>query len=470
MSLRRRPRAHVSILLFLAMLYGAVLTAGPASATSPVSPATQGVGPDALVLQSSVPVDDRMTDYTFSTPDLPGTTVARVMLPTSYVANPAQRYPVLYLLPGCCDPGMRQSRWSDPNLGDAERLTAGKDVIVVMPEGDLGSWYTDWANAGTQGQYLWESYLVDQLVPLVDSSFRTTAGRSGRAIAGLSMGGYGALAIASRHPDLFTAVASFSGFPNTNDNPQQFTDVSTASGGQPNSLWGDRATDQVTWRGHDPTDLAGNLGGVLVYLAAGNGTPGPLPDPNTDPTDIANDEAKEKIALKETLSLTYALRAAKVPVTLNRYGKGVHAWPYWRRDLQQFLPVLMKRFAAATSAPATFTFKAPEPTFSAWGYSVTMTRKVTEFATVSGVTSSGLTLTGSGSAVVTTAPRYTADGQYQVTVVTKAGTTQLTITASDDGRLTVPIVLGASNTVQQYLPNSTWKRTLEKAAVTIAAG
>ena len=195
------------------------------------------------------------------------------------------------------------------------------------------------------------------------------------------MGGYGALAIASRHPDLFTAVGSFSGFPNTNLNPQQFTDVSSASGGTQDSLWGNRTTDQVTWRGHNPTDLAANLGGLLVYLATGNGTPGPLADPNTDPTDISNDEANEKIALSETMSLTWALRASKVPVTLNRYGKGVHAWPYWRRDLQQFLPGLMKRFAAATPAPASFTFKATEPVFSAWGYTVAMTRKVKEFAT-----------------------------------------------------------------------------------------
>ena len=376
---------------------------------------------------------------------------------------------MLYLLPGCCDPGLRQSRWSDPNLGDAERLTAGLDVIVVMPEGHLGSMYTDWANPGTLGQFFWESYLVNQLVPWIDSSFRTTAARSGRAIAGLSMGGYGALAIASRHPDLFTAVASFSGFPNTNLDPQQFTDVSTASGGQQDSLWGDRATDQVTWRGHNPTDLAANLHGMLVYLASGNGTPGPLPDPNTDPADVANDEANEKIALQETLSLTWALRAAGVPVTLNRYGKGVHAWPYWRRDLQQFLPGLMKRFAAATPPPATLTFKATEPDFSAWGYSVAMTRKVTEFATLSAVTATGFTLTGSGSAVVTTAPRYVADQQYQVAVTVRSVTTHRTVTATDDGQLTIPLVLGASNTVQQYSPNSAWKRVLEKAQVTIAA-
>ena len=150
MSLRVRPRALVSMLSCLALTFGALLAVEPAGAAGPT---TQGVGPDSLVTQSIVPVDDRMTDYTLTTPDLPRSTVARVMLPTGYAASPAKRYPVLYLLPGCCDAGIRQSRWSDPSLGDAERLTAGLDVIVVMPEGDLGSMYTDWSSAGTQGQY-----------------------------------------------------------------------------------------------------------------------------------------------------------------------------------------------------------------------------------------------------------------------------------------------------------------------------
>ena len=90
-------------------------------------------------------------------------------------------------------------------------MTAGQPLIVVMPDGGRGGWYSNWHNGGRGGPPAWESYHIGQLIPLVDRRFRTVAARRGRAIAGLSMGGFGAFSYAARHPDLFTAAASFSG-------------------------------------------------------------------------------------------------------------------------------------------------------------------------------------------------------------------------------------------------------------------
>lgn len=445
-----------------------LLPAVPSIAATPAARAYVAI--TGLTLRSVTPVDGRMTDYTFTTPALPAVTHLRVTLPAGYASHPATRYPVLYLLHGCCSPAPRQAIWTDPGLGDAERLTANDGVITVTPDGDLGSMFTDWSFPGVSGQWFWETYFVRQLIPWIDGNFRTVADHTGRAIAGVSMGGYGAAAIAARHPDLFAAVASFSGFPDTNVAPADFTNTSKSDGGLAQSLWGARSTDAVSWHGHNPTDLAMNLRGVAVQLASGNGLPGPLPDPNTGAAQLYFDRANERNVLRQTSLFAAALKTAGVPYTFDAYGNGLHVWPYWRRDLQQWLPTLMAVFAAHTPPPTTFSFTAVEPTFSAWGYTVAMTRKVAEFATLTQVTAQGFALSGSGAAVVTTVGRYLPGHQYRISVTTAAGRLQGALTADAAGRLTIPITLGAANTVQQYLPVKAGTRVTETAKITIAAG
>src|SRR5258707_3034086 len=80
-------------------------------------------------------------------------------------------------------------------------------MIVVMPEGN-NSWYTDSASVAT-GKY--ESYILKELIPDVQKRYRTIEARYGRAIAGLSMGGYGALKFGLKSPDTFVFVGSVSG-------------------------------------------------------------------------------------------------------------------------------------------------------------------------------------------------------------------------------------------------------------------
>jgi S-formylglutathione hydrolase FrmB len=104
-------------------------------------------------------------------------------VPASYAAHPGARYPVLYLLHGAL---ADWRSWTD--AGDAERITAGLNAIVVMPEGGNGGWYTDWFNGGAGGPPEWETFHIDQLIPWIDGHYRTLADRDGRAIAGLSMG------------------------------------------------------------------------------------------------------------------------------------------------------------------------------------------------------------------------------------------------------------------------------------------
>ena len=138
-----------------------------------------------------------------------------VWLPPSYGAAPDRRYPVIYWLSGYAGTGemlFSGTPWQ-PGLGDRlDRLVASGEMgeaIVVAPDG-----FTRWGGA----QYLdspaignYETHIVREVIPAIDGRFRTLAARDARAIGGKSSGGFGALVLAMRNPELFSAVASHAG-------------------------------------------------------------------------------------------------------------------------------------------------------------------------------------------------------------------------------------------------------------------
>ena len=122
-----------------------------------------------------------------------------VILPVDYESSKTTRYPVLYLLHGLTG---HYSDWiARTNVAD---YAAGYRMIVVMPEGN-DSWYTDSAN----NKY--ETYILTELIPDVEQRYRTIEARYGRSIAGLSMGGYGAIKFGLKSPFTFVFAASMSG-------------------------------------------------------------------------------------------------------------------------------------------------------------------------------------------------------------------------------------------------------------------
>ncbi|WP_369381606.1 alpha/beta hydrolase [Streptomyces sp. cg36] len=135
----------------------------------------------------------------------------RIFLPADYRADAPVPYPVLYLLHGG---GGDFRQWSQGGSGNLAATLAGSAFpgIAVMPEGGRAGWYSDWAGQ-TDGRFApqWETFHIEQLLPWIDDNFLTVKDRSGRAVAGASMGGYGALRYAGRHPELFSAVGAFSG-------------------------------------------------------------------------------------------------------------------------------------------------------------------------------------------------------------------------------------------------------------------
>jgi S-formylglutathione hydrolase FrmB len=131
---------------------------------------------------------------------------AAVVLPNSYSKSKA-KYPVMYLLHGAYG-HFRDWLKSTPNKMTVKDLADQYDIIIVMPEGETFSFYLDSpVNKGSQ----FEIYITKEVIQKIDQTYRTIHEKKGRVITGLSMGGHGALYLATKHPDLYAAAGSMSG-------------------------------------------------------------------------------------------------------------------------------------------------------------------------------------------------------------------------------------------------------------------
>lgn len=158
----------------------------------------------ALLLAGAAAAEaQQLRTVEFYSPAVDRTMRYNIVLPSDYDSTDV-RYPVLYLLHG-----LTQSYTVWATL--AVPFYAGMyNVIVVMPDGG-NSWYVNWAESEGGQENDWEDHIVRDVVGHVDANFRTIARREGRAITGLSMGGYGSLTIGLRNPDVFVSVGSTSG-------------------------------------------------------------------------------------------------------------------------------------------------------------------------------------------------------------------------------------------------------------------
>jgi S-formylglutathione hydrolase FrmB len=428
----------------------AVLALGSLGAFAPAASALPHFRDAAGIHVASVQVLDRRLDaLAVSTPALGAPVDMRILLPTGYARHPHRRYPVLYLLDGTSG---HAADWT--KLGGAEQTTAGKPLIVVMPNidlnGDGGGWCTNWFNGGAHGQPMWETFHIDQLIPWVDRNLRTVADRDGRAIAGLSQGGFCSMSYAARHPDTFETALSFSGAPDiAYDTEAQLliTPIINATEVfldhvKANSMFGPRLSEEVNWAAHDPATLAENLRGMNLFMYTGNGSPGPLDSglPNGGSNVI---EGGAEIL---TRLFHQRLQALGVPSLYDDYGSGTHSWPYWARDLRWSMGPIMADFRHPLPTPRSITFTAAEPSYETFGWRVTMHRAVEEFSTLKDASASGFTLAGSGSATVVTPATYVPRRRYRVTVGSQTGRDR----ADRRGRLTIQVPLGSSNTTQEY--------------------
>ncbi|MFD3539113.1 alpha/beta hydrolase [Streptomyces sp. NPDC058662] len=147
--------------------------------------------------------DPRMWYYRFDTDAIGWAPGVNVLLPDDYHWS-GRTYPVLYLFHGGNQDFITFDREG------IRAWTAGKPIIVVMPDGGRAGWYSNPVSTNV-GPRDWENFHIHQLLPWVEENFRTFAEYDGRAVAGFSMGGFGALKYAAKYYGHFASVSSHSG-------------------------------------------------------------------------------------------------------------------------------------------------------------------------------------------------------------------------------------------------------------------
>jgi diacylglycerol O-acyltransferase/trehalose O-mycolyltransferase len=272
-------------------------------------------------------VAPRIVDLTVRSPALGRTAKVRLLTPTGWASRRSgRRWPVLYLLHGCCD---TYDSWTRETR--IESMRPLRHVLVVMPEGGDVGFYSDWLNGGRGGPPAWETFHLVELRQLLE---RRYGAGTPRAVAGLSMGGLGAMSYAARHRGMFSAAASFSGLLHPLEDTRLLLGLFSMHTGDPLAIWGDPDAQRKTWAAHDPTALASRLRGTRLFVSSGDGRPGPLDRGRRRRDDV------EATVHRESRAFGARLRRLGIAAKTDFYGGGTHDWPYWERELQRSLPLL----------------------------------------------------------------------------------------------------------------------------------
>lgn len=232
---------------------------------------------------------------------------ATIVLPNRYQQG-SNRFPVLYLLHGYG--GDHQNWYAATNIA---KLADRYNIIVVMPDGATDKWYTD---SLVNPQWRYASYLSQDVVAYIDTNYRTIATPAGRAISGLSMGGFGALHLGLQHPELFGAMASTSG----GVDPRPF-----AGRWNLNAVFGEPTAHSANWQN---AAIINHLAKLKAQSQA-----------------LYIDCGSEDFFIDVNRQLHQALRKHAIP---HHYAEwpGDHSWPYWRSSIE-FQLVFFSQFFAA---------------------------------------------------------------------------------------------------------------------------
>lgn len=394
-----------------------------------------------LVFLNEVALSERLREITVKSPALNKETKLRLLLPKNYNGSNTERYPVLYLLHGCCNNKAGYSNWTTTT--DVEAFTENLPVLIVMPDGGDGGFYSDWYNNGLGGAPRWETYHIGELMPWIEQRYQVRRERQGRMLMGLSMGGHGSFAYAAKYPHLFASAAAFSPALDTNTAAgQTIIDASSnLDAGPVGSIWGLRSLEEIRWRGHNPWDLAENLGSTELFIRTGDGRR-PGSPVATDALEIGVHEMAN--------NMHNELKRLKIVHSFVDYGEGTHTAEYWQEGLHITLPQQLAIANRNTTEPQQFSFRSIDPKFTVFGWEVSIERKVLEFARLGDASSSGFVLSGSGVAAVKTPPLFEPNTSYRVFFDDLPKVTK----ADPDGRLQLTVDLGPSRTIQQYRPGS----------------
>lgn len=371
-------------------------------------------------------------------------THVNVLLPPNYHRDPGRRYPVLYLFHGAFSDEDSFSTQTDLlafTAAQPEHLQA----IVVMPDGGLLPAGRDWVD----GKHPQETFVIETLLPYIDAHYRTLSDGGHRAGAGFSAGGMNATVYAARHPELFAAVGSFSGFldpfdPSGIDVVNDFVGLDDQLCGgtvSPTDLWGDPVAHPMGWTSHDPVYLARNLRDISVYISSANGVP--------CDDQLAADpflEYAESVVYLMSQSFDQALTDAGIAHTTKFRTCGIHEFSNSNQSLVEFWPQMFEAFGR--KRPHRPDYRTGDVSASAWSWSFdVLGGRAPEFLDITGASAHGVSLTGSGTVRVTTAPLF---DRYERVVVTGLAYLPTTLYADHEGRISFDVRLEAPHALEQF--------------------
>jgi S-formylglutathione hydrolase FrmB len=248
-----------------------------------------------------------------------------IYLPADYETS-NRRYPVLYLLHGYGDDETGWTQFGEADMIMDRLLPQGdiSSMIIVMPDGGV-TWYAN----SYDGKVNYEDFFIKEFIPHVDETYRTRPTKQYRAIAGLSMGGYGTLLMALKHPELFSSAAPLSA--------GVFQDEAIVNGD-------DRMWKTVLGDIYGKKELTGknrltehyNKNSILKLVETGNAE-------ELKKVRFYIDCGDEDFLIKGNMALHAALIDKKIPHEF-RIRDGVHNWTYWRTALPEVLKFVSESF------------------------------------------------------------------------------------------------------------------------------
>lgn len=247
-----------------------------------------------------------------------------IYLPSGYEAS-NRSYPVLYLLHGYTDD---EIGWTQ--FGEVQQITdlasarhEVTDMIIVMPDAGV-SWYIN----SHDGEVNYEDFFTQELIPHVDETYRTRPTKEFRAVAGLSMGGYGTLIMATKHSELFTAAAPLSA--------AVFLDEEIT--GMPQDNW-DSALGTPFGEGLEGEDRLTDHyreNSILNIMETGDAE-------MLNTVDYYIDCGDNDFLIRGNMELYSIMLQNEINAEF-RVRDGAHTWDYWRTALPDVLEFVSARF------------------------------------------------------------------------------------------------------------------------------
>ncbi len=403
-------------------------------------------------------LSNRLREFFLYSPALGRTVGVRVLLP----GIPQEVSPVIHLYHGGGD-DFRS--WTD--FGAAEELTRNRPYLVVMPDAGAGT-YSRLAVGGEVHD--WPTFHTVEIPEFLRKTYSVSVDREDQLLAGLSMGGYGAMKYAAWHPDRFGAAAAFSSPLDPLSAVPAFDIIALREGARAMTLFGDPVIDRSEWIANSPYGLAENLRDVDVWLSAGSGSMSETKDRDLLESVVSGHGERFSARLGEL-----GIRHSWFPRT-----SGLHDWTAWQRELAAWLGALERRRAYGGSGArrgerevprdaheeprrgdrrqlrrgasrelrrgegagraiadgGEFTYLTGHALFEIHGWRVEISRRRAQIVRFGEVSAAGFSLTGTGSFRVRTPGLFRPGMKYEVSVSGPLGSTDYSQRADKKGRLT----------------------------------